>query len=1211
MEEKKLNNKIESFNKDFSNHKIFEQNLEKIFQYIFSNIFPNILNLPRIDFINIITTTVKAILEEQYSSEIYSNEKFFSLFLSLNKKFEKKYGEYNQILSSSWDIYQNELYNSKKEEDINNYKLVGFRKHCGKTQEYAIHNCNQNERGKYIVVYDKTKKNEKMFVICEKCRKVYNLNLFINYCQHCNCNYYCGLLGPKEDPNLLQATYYSPHCESIANDKIPCTKCKKTFYYNIKENILKCINPSCKYQIKPTSGNFKCNICSTYFTSDIKIFNNFELLYIKKIVDFSLLIKEKAHPGILPCCKNLEENNIIFKHKKECKGDLFFWILNQKLIVICEKCKAINYYSRFIWTCPNCGLHFRAKKEEIEEKLKKNLFKNLKYNININILIGDEFLLDNNSKIGNNDNINNGFKILRRKSFRDILNMKKKEENVNEKNENKIEEQYKKINEEEKEKMININEENNDNYIYRTKSKNKLNEEEKPSMKKKKNYLFEKLLRNQFLPKNSKDKHLIQRTKSGVVFSAEQKNNDEENKILVSENKLIRLRERSGSNYYRNNIRINQALNNIILSDNGHKNKKDYKNEENENENKLNNSDDAEKVDETSFIMEFNKKNKKNNKCSGSNKNGLPPLPLKHKYSKVYNTCGNNVESNDNNNELNKDEKKEINKEKNKNQSKYIINKRFKMENDNNEGNKNEFNIEYKLEKHSDYKTPRIIRKKNSEADDKDFDIDKDINKDNCLNSNKNLVINSNFEMLNIQREKSGKIILNLEEKFNDNYTQKKTKNKTSSNEEEEKNDDKDKIERNEYINDNENENKNEVEKIENKEIISEKINNNNNNHNKENNKLRIHFRNRNGNKFKNIENKEIKELPILNLNQDNNLEKENSSKEIINGVRPDDIINSSMFDSKIDIPIDNSTIKNDEALYSSIQRQIKKILSKGKLPQFNIDNYKIEKQIGEGSFGIIFEVVNKKTQLKYAMKKIIANNLTSLETHQKEFEIVHQNSHPNILDILGICIRCLDQTTFVLYVLMDLALHDWDFEIEERKKTKKYYKESELISILKQICSALEFLQKEKNIAHRDIKPENILVFKNDVYKLGDFGEAKINKLLKNAKATIRGTEMYMSPLLFKSLQENQDDVTHDIFKSDVFSLGYCLIFAAALDFKVISEIRYINNDFKLRKILQRMFFVRYSNDFIEIILKMISIKEEDRVDFIGLKKLLENQHF
>ena len=370
------------------------------------------------------------------------------------------------------------------------------------------------------------------------------------------------------------------------------------------------------------------------------------------------------------------------------------------------------------------------------------------------------------------------------------------------------------------------------------------------------------------------------------------------------------------------------------------------------------------------------------------------------------------------------------------------------------------------------------------------------------------------------------------------------------------------------------------------------------------NNKINLIYKNK---YFKEREKEEItKKL-------DTDEEKERKSpqkKENIN--YPDDIIDASMFDSKIDIPIDNLTIQKDKMLYSSIQRQIKKILSKGKLPQFNIENYQIEKQIGEGSFGFIYQVMNKKTKMKYAMKKIIANNLTSLETYQKEFEIVHQNSHPNILDVLGICIRCFDQTTYALYVLMDLALYDWDFEIEERKKIKKHYTEKELISILKQISSALVFLQKEKNIAHRDVKPENILVFNNGVYKLGDFGEAKMDKLMKNnQKNTIRGTEMYMSPLLFKSLQEDKDDVQHNIFKSDVFSLGYCFIFAAALDFKVISEIRNINTDFKLRKILQRIFFLKYSNNFIELILKMICNKEEDRVDFIGLEKLLEKTEF
>ena len=1268
MEEKKLKTKLELFNEDFSNPKNFEQNLEKLFQYIFSNIFPNILNLPRIDFINSLTSSVKAILEDQYSNQIYANNKFFSLFLSINKNFEKKYSEYNQLLSSSWDNYQTELYNMKKEEDIKIYKLTGFRKHCAKTQDYGIHNCNKNERGKYIIVFDKSNKNDKKFIICEKCRKSYYLNLFINYCQNCNCNYYCGLMSSSEDPNFLPATYLSPHCESIANDKISCTKCKNMLYYNINENILKCNNPSCKNKIiKPINVNWKCTLCSNYFKSDIKIFNNFELLYLKKIVGIALLVKEKGHPGILPCCKNLEENNIEFKHKKDCKGSLYFWLLNHKLIVICEKCKAINFFNRFIWTCPNCGLHFRAKKEEIEEKLKKSLFKNLKLNINMHILLGDEFLLNNNLKNDNKDNNidnNSGYKMVRKKSFREILNMKKQEAFKNENKDKDIEQKYKtnegekeKDKEKDKENNLNINEENNDGiYIYRTNSKIKLNEEEvKSSMKKRKNYLFEKLLRNQFLPKNkilnSKGKG-IKRNKSGAALSSEANNYQEEiNKVLVSEQKLSKMRERSGSNYLKKNIKINNRFSsNKNIHDNIQNN-----NQIKDNENKLNNSDDAEKVNETSFIMEFNKKMNKNhnNNYISVNKKGLPPLPLKPKNEQMFII-------NEKKPDINIDEALNLDRKNKRNHKEKIIidiknininNKRLKKENDNNENNENEdknkniFNFEYNSENQSGYNTPRILIKNNSETDLKDSNKNsKNKDKNNIiLKSNKNLILKPEFDLLNNEREKNGKIIQNLEDKFNEDYTQKKTKNKTDSNEDEEKIDEKDKIEKNDDNNEISNKNE-EIKNNDEKEIKIIDNNNNNNiyynsnenykrNNNKRNhNNINIIYKNKDVKLFKNQENngnnenkenKEKKKSPLLRRKQSKEKEEINQEKEEINQEKeiqqnnvfstiPDDIISSSMFDSKIDIPIDNSTIQNDDILYSSIQRQIKKILSKGKLPQFNVDNYKIEKQIGEGSFGLIFEVVNKKTKLKYAMKKIIANNLNSLEVHQKEFEIVHQSSHPNILDILGICIRCLDQTTYVLYVLMDLAICDWDFEIEERKKIKKYYTENELISILKQIGSALAFLQKEKKIAHRDVKPENILVFKNGIYKLGDFGEAKINKLMKrNAKATIRGTEMYMSPLLFKSLQEDRDDVQHDVFKSDVFSLGYCLVFAASLDFKVIGDIRYINSDFKLKKILQRILFVRYSNDFIDLILKMICNKEEDRIDFIGLEEFLNKKHF
>ena len=1182
MDEKKLKTKLEIFNEDFSQKKNFELKLEKLFQHIFSNIFPNILNLPRIDFINSLTSTVKVILEEEYSNEIYSNENFFSLFLSMNKKFEKKYSEYNQILSSAWDNYQSELYNMKKEEDINIFKLTNFKKHCNKTQDYAIHYCNKSERGKYIIVYDKDNKNEKKFIICEKCRKSYYTYLFINFCQNCNCNYYCGLLDSKEDPNLLLATYSTPHCEPIANDKISCTKCKKPFYYNIKENMLNCLNPSCNYKIRPTSVNWKCNICSNYFKSDIKIFNNFELYYVKKFINMSLMVKEKAHPGILPCCRNLDEKNLVFFHKKDCNGTVYFWLLNQKLIVICEKCKAINFFNRFIWTCPNCGLHFKAKKEEIEEKLKKNLFKDLKLKLDINILLGNEYFLYNDLKTENMDN-DCGYKMVRKKSFREILNMKRQELfKIKDKND------VNQINGAENDKNENTNDKKD--VICKSNSKSNLKEDIKSSMKKRKNYLFEKLLKNQFISKkklsNSKEKNNnFKRRYSGHIPLSEPKNDEEDievnqNEILVSEKKLIKLRERSGSNFLKKNIRMNNNLNDF---------KSKYEKKiviDKENDKQLNNSDDAEKVNETSFIMEYNKKANKN-----SNSKKLPPMPFRAKSGRIF-------EKKENINEkevyitddINIKEKKEI-IDKNKVSFEEKNHKNFNYEN--NKKNKNGFNLEYKLEYQNGNKTPRIIRKNILEGEKlESIELENNKNKNdenNYLKSN-NVEYKSNLDLFNLKGEKSEKIVQNLEDKFNENYTQKKTKNKTDSNEDEEKLDNKEKIEKNN----------------EEKEIYINNYNDLNNNEEK------LLVKENKGDNDKIVKNNEYKEqdeeLPILNIN----IEKEKSKKEIDDNLSSkNEKISSSFNDSKIENTIKNSSIEKDEVLYSSIQRQIKKILSKGKLPQFNIDNYKIEKQIGEGSFGLIFQVINKKTQIKYAMKKIIANNLNSLEIHQKEFEIVHQNSHPNILDILGICIRCLDQTTFVLYVLMDLALQDWDSEIEERKKTKKYYKENELVSILKQISSALFFLQSEKNIAHRDVKPENILVFKNGIYKLGDFGEAKINKIMKkNDRATIRGTEMYMSPLLFKSLQENKDDVQHDVFKSDVFSLGYCLIFAGSLDFKVISEIRYINSDFKLRKILQRIFMLKYSSSFIELILKMITNKEEDRVDFIGLKKLIEESN-
>jgi len=79
-------------------------------------------------------------------------------------------------------------------------------------------------------------------------------------------------------------------------------------------------------------------------------------------------------------------------------------------------------------------------------------------------------------------------------------------------------------------------------------------------------------------------------------------------------------------------------------------------------------------------------------------------------------------------------------------------------------------------------------------------------------------------------------------------------------------------------------------------------------------------------------------------------------------------------------------------------------------------------------------------------------------------------------------------------------------------------------------ICSALESC-KQNGIIHRDIKPQNIFVSKYGVFKLGDFGVAKVSSMGSADKV---GTYSYMAPEVFKRKAYNES--------VDIYSLGMVL---------------------------------------------------------------------
>ena len=278
----------------------------------------------------------------------------------------------------------------------------------------------------------------------------------------------------------------------------------------------------------------------------------------------------------------------------------------------------------------------------------------------------------------------------------------------------------------------------------------------------------------------------------------------------------------------------------------------------------------------------------------------------------------------------------------------------------------------------------------------------------------------------------------------------------------------------------------------------------------------------------------------------------------------------------------------------------------KGKL---NLEEFVKINQIGKGTFGKIFGVRWKNNGKKYALKKETFIDSEFLEKRKTIVGIINdfldKTKSQGVIHIYSSLFE-KNKKEYNYYELMELGERDWDEEIKIRRKKGLYYSEIELFNISNQLIKTLSLLQKH-HITHRDIKPQNILIV-NDKYKLCDFGEIRNMKGDGLVVQRIRGSELYMSPILFYGLRANLIQVKHNTYKSDVFSLGMCLLYAANMHYNGTDEIRELTDMDEIRIILEKYLSERYSNKFIELIHSMLQTDEQFRPDFEQLEIKLSN---
>ncbi|VAX12593.1 Serine/threonine protein kinase PrkC, regulator of stationary phase [hydrothermal vent metagenome] len=191
-------------------------------------------------------------------------------------------------------------------------------------------------------------------------------------------------------------------------------------------------------------------------------------------------------------------------------------------------------------------------------------------------------------------------------------------------------------------------------------------------------------------------------------------------------------------------------------------------------------------------------------------------------------------------------------------------------------------------------------------------------------------------------------------------------------------------------------------------------------------------------------------------------------------------------------------------------------------------DRYEIVKHIGKGAFGFVIlvkdKMVNEEIILKF-LNPQMATDESVIQRFVYELRYTRKITHPNV-------IRIYDFLTFGKSYAISMEYFDsHSLSYEVKNKLTGDIKRN--IKIIIDICNGLNIAH-QANVVHRDIKPANILVDKNNVVKIVDFGlaaaasqgDARITK-----SGILVGTPTYMAP---EQVRGRKIDT-----RTDIYSLG------------------------------------------------------------------------
>lgn len=190
---------------------------------------------------------------------------------------------------------------------------------------------------------------------------------------------------------------------------------------------------------------------------------------------------------------------------------------------------------------------------------------------------------------------------------------------------------------------------------------------------------------------------------------------------------------------------------------------------------------------------------------------------------------------------------------------------------------------------------------------------------------------------------------------------------------------------------------------------------------------------------------------------------------------------------------------------------------------------YRVTRELGRGAMGVVCQAHDEVLQRDVALKELataLAPDPGFVERFRREAQVLAQLQSPHVLQVFDFVEG--DGRLWMVLELIDGS------DLETMLNQQKRLPVTQALRIAQELASALATAH-ARGIVHRDIKPANVLITRDGVTKLGDFGLARASSLPSQTMAgTVLGTPSYMSPE--QAMGEPSDA------RSDVYALGATL---------------------------------------------------------------------